>query len=59
MHVEPLEELELSKLDFGIESEISTLRSPAKKSRIKGRARRRKSTLSPEELVDLMKSGLD
>lgn len=37
-----------------MEDEIAKLRSPAKKSKIKGRPKRRKSTLSPEELENLL-----
>lgn len=43
-----------SEIDFAIDEEISKLRSPAKKSRIQGRPKRRKSTLSPEELANLL-----
>lgn len=39
------------------EDDLGKLRSPAKKTKIKGRPRRRKSTLSPEELESLL--GLD
>lgn len=43
-----------SQIDFAIDEGISKLRSPAKKSRIQGRPKRRKSTLSPEELANLL-----
>ncbi|KAI5198809.1 hypothetical protein E4T39_06626 [Aureobasidium subglaciale] len=43
-----------SQLDIDIDEEIGKLRSPAKKSKIQGRPKRRKSTLSPEELEDLL-----
>ncbi|KAF2157755.1 hypothetical protein K461DRAFT_309801, partial [Myriangium duriaei CBS 260.36] len=41
-------------LDLELGDKIGVLRSPAKKSKIKGRPRRRKSTLSPEELESLL-----
>lgn len=43
-----------SQLDIDFDEEIGKLRSPAKKSKIQGRPKRRKSTLSPEELDDLL-----
>ncbi|GAB7356064.1 hypothetical protein MBLNU459_g6681t1 [Dothideomycetes sp. NU459] len=43
-----------SQIDFAIDEEISKSRSPAKKSMIQGRPKRRKSTLSPEELATLL-----
>jgi hypothetical protein len=43
-----------SQLDIDLNEEISKLQSPAKKTKIQGRPRRRKSTLSPEELEDLL-----
>jgi len=42
------------RLDLEVQDDLGTLRSPAKKSKIKGRPRRRKSTLSPEELERLL-----
>ncbi|THW69677.1 hypothetical protein D6D19_08235 [Aureobasidium pullulans] len=45
---------EASQLDLDIDEEIGKLRSPAKKTKIQGRPKRRKSTLSPEELEDLL-----
>ncbi|KAH0257453.1 hypothetical protein KCU91_g16365, partial [Aureobasidium melanogenum] len=43
-----------SQIDIDIDEEMSKLRSPAKKTKIQGRPKRRKSTLSPEELEDLL-----
>lgn len=45
---------ENTQADLELADEITQLRSPAKKSKIKGRPRRRKSTLSPEELESLL-----
>lgn len=47
-----------SQLDPYLDEETSKARSPAKKTRIQGRPRRRKSTLSPEELENLMLGGV-
>ncbi|KAF4548677.1 Hypothetical protein D9617_26g078900 [Elsinoe fawcettii] len=46
-----------SELELELNDDVGALRSPAKKSKIKGRPKRRKSTLSPEELESLL--GLD
>lgn len=46
-----------SQLDLDLDEETSKARSPVKKTRIQGRPRRRKSTLSPEELENLMLGG--
>ncbi|KAF2218877.1 Afadin and alpha-actinin-binding-domain-containing protein [Elsinoe ampelina] len=46
-----------SELELEMNDDIGALRSPAKKTKIKGRPKRRKSTLSPEELESLL--GLD
>lgn len=54
MHVNDLPNPESSRLDLEMDDEIGRLRSPAKKSKIKGRPKRRKSTLSPEELENLL-----
>ncbi|KAH0363859.1 hypothetical protein KCU65_g7201, partial [Aureobasidium melanogenum] len=43
-----------SQFDIDLDEEMSKLRSPAKKTKIQGRPKRRKSTLSPEELEDLL-----
>ncbi|KAK6002770.1 hypothetical protein QM012_001520 [Aureobasidium pullulans] len=43
-----------SQIDIELDEEMSKLRSPAKKTKIQGRPKRRKSTLSPEELEDLL-----
>ncbi|KAG9915796.1 hypothetical protein KCV05_g12522, partial [Aureobasidium melanogenum] len=43
-----------SQVDIDLDEEMSKLRSPAKKTKIQGRPKRRKSTLSPEELEDLL-----
>lgn len=43
-----------SHIDIDLDEEMNKLRSPAKKTKIQGRPKRRKSTLSPEELEDLL-----
>ena len=43
-----------SQLDIDLKEEMGKLQSPAKKTKIQGRPKRRKSTLSPEELEDLL-----
>ncbi|KAI4717086.1 hypothetical protein E4T48_06715 [Aureobasidium sp. EXF-10727] len=43
-----------SQLNIDLDEEMSKVRSPAKKTKIQGRPKRRKSTLSPEELEDLL-----
>lgn len=43
-----------SQLDIDINDDIGKLRSPAKKTKVQGRPKRRKSTLSPEELEGLL-----
>lgn len=43
-----------SQFDIDLKEEIGKLQSPARKSKIQGRPKRRKSTLSPEELEDLL-----
>ncbi|KAI4735323.1 hypothetical protein E4T50_14173 [Aureobasidium sp. EXF-12298] len=43
-----------SQIDIDLDEEMNKLRSPAKKTKIQGRPKRRKSTLSPEELEDLL-----
>lgn len=43
-----------SQFDIDLDEEMNKLRSPAKKTKIQGRPKRRKSTLSPEELEDLL-----
>lgn len=50
------EEDEDARLNLELEDDLGKLRSPAKKTQIKGRPRRRKSTLSPEELESLLYS---
>jgi len=50
--VRPRDDEEEVDLEFG--DDVGNLRSPVKKTRIKGRPRRRKSTLSPEELESLL-----
>ncbi|GAB7344231.1 hypothetical protein MBLNU457_2119t1 [Dothideomycetes sp. NU457] len=42
------------ELDLEFDDDVGSLRSPVKKTKIKGRPRRRKSTLSPEELESLL-----
>ncbi|KAL1302828.1 hypothetical protein AAFC00_003163 [Neodothiora populina] len=54
MQADHLDRHASSQFDIAIDEEIGKLRSPAKKSKIKGRPKRRKSTLSPEELENLM-----
>lgn len=46
-----------SQLDLDLDEETSKARSPVRKTRIQGRPRRRKSTLSPEELDNLILGG--
>ncbi|PSK48682.1 hypothetical protein B9Z65_93 [Elsinoe australis] len=43
-----------SELELEMNDDIGMLHSPAKKTKIKGRPKRRKSTLSPEELESLL-----
>jgi hypothetical protein len=43
-----------SQFDIDLNEEISKLQSPARKTKIQGRPKRRKSTLSPGELEDLL-----
>lgn len=57
MRFDDLQKTESSQLDLEIDDEIGKLRSPAKKAKIKGRPKRRKSTLSPEELENLLNLG--
>lgn len=47
-------DMDESLLVLETNEDINLLRSPAKKTRIKGRPKRRKSTLSPEELENLL-----
>jgi len=42
------------ELDLEFGDDVGNLRSSVKKTKIKGRPRRRKSTLSPEELESLL-----
>jgi len=42
------------EIDLEFSDDVGSLRSPVKKTKIKGRPRRRKSTLSPEELESLL-----
>lgn len=46
-------------LDLELENASEVLKSPAKKTRMKGVAKRRKSTLNPEELERLLAMGDD
>ena len=45
---------EESQLDIELKEEMVKLQSPARKTKIQGRPKRRKSSLSPEELEDLL-----
>lgn len=54
MHNQDSQPAEPAQVDLELDEEISKLRSPAKKTRIKGRPKRRKSTLSAEELESLL-----
>lgn len=54
LHSEDPHDNESSHLGLELDDATSSHRSPAKKSRIKGRPKRRKSTLSPEELENLL-----
>jgi len=54
MHAEDLQKADSSQLELELDDGNSKPRGPAKKSKIKGRPKRRKSTLSPEELENLL-----
>jgi len=50
----PTEPNDNDELDLELDDDVGRLPSPVKKTKIKGRPRRRKSTLSPEELENLL-----